>query len=79
MFPLTSQNSTTGLVFQFSVLGEENWVSKMVSALGSAFLNMWVMTPLGGEPPFSRDHLRPSENTDIYIKFHSSSKITVMK
>ena len=28
--------------------------------------------------PFS-DHLRSSENTDIYIMIHSSSKITVIK
>ena len=42
-------------------------------------LNLWEETPLGVEQPFHRGHLRPSENTDIYIMIHNSSKITVMK
>ena len=34
--------------------------------------------PFGGQMTFHRGRLRPSENTDIYIMIHDSSKITVM-
>jgi hypothetical protein len=37
------------------------------------------LDPSGVEWPFHRSHLRPSENTDIYIMIHNSSKIPVMK
>ena len=42
---------------------------------------LWVVgrDPLGFEPPFHRDLLRPSGNTDIYIATHNSSKIAVIK
>jgi ribosomal protein L39E len=40
---------------------------------------MWVLTVLGVEGPFHKHHLRPSENTDIYIMIPNSSKITVMR
>jgi hypothetical protein len=36
------------------------------------------MTPLGIEQPFHRGCLRLSENVDIYIRMHDSTKITVM-
>jgi hypothetical protein len=39
-------------------------------------LEKWFSLEL--EQPFHRGHLRPSENTDVYIMIHSS-KITVMK
>lgn len=42
-------------------------------------LSLWVATPFGVEQPFHRGHLKPLENTDIYVTIHSSSKITVMK
>ena len=32
--------------------------------------------PVGVEQPFQRGHLRPLENTDIYIMIHNSSKIS---
>lgn len=32
-------------------------------------------TPLGVEHHFHRGYLRPSENTNIYITFHDSSKL----
>jgi hypothetical protein len=40
--------------------------------------------PVGHDPtlvqwPLHRSYLRPSENTDIFIMIHNSSKITVMK
>lgn len=38
-----------------------------------------VSQPMGIERPFHRDHLTQSENTDIYIPIHNSSKIPVMK
>lgn len=42
--------------------------------------NLWVLTPWGGiARPFHRGHLNPSENIDIYIIMHDSSKISVMK
>jgi hypothetical protein len=41
--------------------------------------NQWVETPSGVKESFHRDLLRPSENTEIYIKVHNSSKIIVMK
>ena len=39
----------------------------------AAVLNLRVATPCHMAP------VRPSENTDIYIMIHSSSKITVMR
>jgi hypothetical protein len=45
------------------------------------FLNLGITT-LGREVverPFHRVCPRPSENTDIYIMIHDSSKITLMK
>lgn len=44
-----------------------------------AVLNLWVVTPLGVKQPFHRGSLRPSKNTDIYIKIQNSSDITIMK
>lgn len=35
--------------------------------------------PLGFEMTFSQGHLRPLEDTDIYIMIHSSGKIIVMR
>lgn len=42
---------------------------------------MWVMMNLYGgvKWPFHRDPIRPSENTNIYIRIHNSSWISVMK
>jgi hypothetical protein len=40
--------------------------------------NLWVVIPFRVEQPFHRGHLRPWENTDIYIMIHIS-KIAVMK
>jgi hypothetical protein len=37
--------------------------------------NLWVLTSFGSQN-FHRDHLRPSENTDIYVMIHKSSKIS---
>jgi hypothetical protein len=45
-------------------------------------LNLWIVTPLGSEQLFHRVtirslfHKRPSENTDIYIMSHNSTKIS---
>lgn len=41
--------------------------------------NLWVAISLVVEWPFHRNHLKPSENTDIYITFHNSCKITIMR
>ena len=35
--------------------------------------------PVGVERPFQGDHLRPSNNTGVYITVHNSSKRTVTK
>lgn len=35
--------------------------------------------PFGVEHPFPRDHLRPSETIEIYIRIDSTSEITVRK
>ena len=50
----------------------------------SPHLRQWFsafgLQPFGGvELPFPRSYLRPSENTNIYITIHNSSKITVVK
>ena len=43
-------------------------------------LNLWVAIPLKGvKCPFHRGHLRPLENTDIYILIYNSSKTTLVK
>ena len=45
----------------------------------AAFLNQWaVISSLKGEWLFHMGHLKPLENTDIYIMIHNSSKITVI-
>lgn len=54
----------------------------LVIGLGSTItvvLSLWVSTPLWTKTAFPRGCLRPSENTDIYITFHNSRKIAVMK
>jgi hypothetical protein len=65
--------------------GDEAKTSKtgkiiMLSSI-TVVLNLLVEIPppLGGQMTFHRDHLRPSENTDIYIRIPNSSKITVIK
>jgi hypothetical protein len=45
-----------------------------VSASRIAVLRLWVTTPSEVEQPFHRGHLRPSENTNIYITAHNDSK-----
>ena len=45
----------------------------------TVFLTVWVITPLEVEWPFHRGCLRPSDNRDIYITIHKSSKIIVME
>ena len=42
----------------------------------SGVLNLWVMHDFYGEGQRTlyRDHLRPSENTDIHVKIHNHSK-----
>lgn len=45
----------------------------------AALLHLWVMTPFQVEKPFHRGHLRPLENTDIYIMIQNSKKFTIMK
>ena len=43
-------------------------------------LNLWLTTPLKGvKCPFHGGHLRPLENTDIYIIIYNSSKTTFVK
>jgi hypothetical protein len=42
-------------------------------------LSLWVKTPFEVEQTFHKDHLKPLENTDIYITIHNSSKITATK
>ena len=47
-------------------------------------LKQWFSTcgsrPLGGSNDlFHRGHPRPSENTDIYIMIHNSSRVTAIK
>ena len=41
----------------------------------TSVLNLWVVAPLGVKGPFHRGHLKPLENTDIYITIHNSGKI----
>jgi hypothetical protein len=51
-------------------------------AFKPVFLNLWADTTLGRgmvKQPFHQGQLRSSENTNIYITFHKSSKNMVMK
>jgi len=41
----------------------------------TAALNLWVSTPLGVKRSFHRGHLRPSENTDVYLIIYNSREI----
>lgn len=38
-------------------------------------LNLWVVALLGVEWSFRRHHLSPSENTDVRITIHNSSRL----
>jgi hypothetical protein len=38
-------------------------------------LTLWVSTLWGGPMAFHRGHLRPSENTDVYIMIHTVAKL----
>jgi hypothetical protein len=58
-------------------------VELTLSPVGLPLYALWQwfsvgMTPLDGQMTFHGGHLRPSENTDIYITIHNSSKITVL-
>lgn len=63
----------------FGLLGE-NWFCALSLGFPSAvLLNLWNVTLLVVKCPFHRANLRALENTDIYIKIHNNSKITIMK
>ena len=61
------------------VQGQPELHSEICQERQTLVLNLWVKTPLGVDQVFHRGRLRPSENTDIYITIHDSSKITVTK
>lgn len=44
-------------------------------AHSSVVLNLWAATLLGIEWPFHRNHLKQSENPDIYIMLHTVAKL----
>jgi hypothetical protein len=43
----------------------------------AAVFNLFVTTLLGIKLPFYRGHLKPLENTDIYIIINNRSKIVI--
>ena len=53
---------------------KESWNANIFSRLG--VFNLWITVPLRVKQFLHRGHLKPLENTDIYITTHNSSKIT---
>jgi hypothetical protein len=43
----------------------------------AVFLSLWLEVPFQVKRPFHRGHLRPLENTGIYITLHNVAKLQV--
>lgn len=62
-----------------SALADGAWPQNHGEECKAMVLNMLVKIPFEVKHPLYGGHLRPPENTDIYITMHDSSKIIVVK